>query len=69
MEENIASSRILKVSIIDKGLFISEEAVVSKRKSETVTHPVFGLVPRVGWAYMKKGDEIAFYIESSDAIH
>ena len=49
-------------------LFVSDERIVAKRDSIRISHPVFGIVSRVGWAHMKKGDEIAFRLESSIII-
>jgi hypothetical protein len=33
-----------------------------------VWHPIFGLVPRAGWAGMKKGMEVAFTVLRKDYI-
>ena len=49
---------------IKDALITSDASIVSKKGSLTVTHPVFGLISRVGWASMKKGDEVAFHISS-----
>lgn len=43
-------------------LCISTPTVVCEPDSTRVDHPLFGAVPRCGWAIMKKGYEIAFSI-------
>ena len=43
-------------------IVISSEETISDVDSVVVKHPVFGQVPHLGWASMKKGKEMTFSV-------
>ena len=43
-------------------ILFSQERTISEIGDHHVQHPVFGQVPRVGWAALKKGIEVSFYV-------
>lgn len=49
-------------------ILVSEPHVVSETGSKKVEHPVFGAIPRAGWADMKSGQEVSFCIMSREEI-
>jgi hypothetical protein len=41
---------------------LTSQRTISEMSADKVHHPVCGLVPRVGWAALKKGIEVSFKV-------
>lgn len=50
-------------SSILSNLMNTEEIIVSEKGDDSVNHPIFGLVSRMGWAFTRKGTECSFLIQ------
>ena len=62
LERKFKERNHCSVSYTYFGMFCLEfslQRTISEMRADLVQHPVYGLVPRVGWAALKKGIEVS----------